>query len=190
MGFPSSPGFARGRREGAIRVIAATYLADALKTCHVVACKKEVSVKRSLSLLVLGLVSACGGDTGFSNTKTDPGSDVGTGRLEVEPSSLDFPDLQVGYALTKYMVLESVGDDKLVVYDLRIIAGNGVFQTERLEDLTIAEGDRYEVAVTATLAEALEADGTLRVESNDPDQINFDVPLHATPAAEQDTGTE
>lgn len=139
------------------------------------------------SLLVLSSMG-CSGDTGFSRTKDDPGSDAGEGKIEISPASLEFTDLAVGYARTEYLLVKSVGDDTLSVYDLRVISGAGTFQTPRQEDFTIAVGDQIEVAVTATLKELSTVKGTLRIESNDRETLEYDIPLLAVPGDPSDTG--
>jgi hypothetical protein len=147
----------------------------------------EVSTVKSL-LLTLFILAGCTGDTGFTGGN-DPGENQeGNGRITLSDKALEFDGLQVEYASTKYLRIESAGDNDLVIYRVRILdSGGNVFFTEGVEDLTLAPKESNELPVVATLHEALAAKGSLRVESNDPDALTIEVPLLANPAP-VDTG--
>jgi hypothetical protein len=140
----------------------------------------------------LVLLAGCKAETGFSNQDPGSGTEEGNGQLEYTPEVVEYPDLDVAVTHSEMLKLTSVGEDNLVVYEVRILdSAEGVFYTEEVEDVTLAPGISREFPVSATLQAEGYVVGTVRIQCNDPDLVpEFEVPLHAWSAgyAPDDTG--
>ncbi|MFH1464156.1 MAG: hypothetical protein ABIO70_07205 [Pseudomonadota bacterium] len=143
----------------------------------------------------LALLCACQAETSFQNTD-DGGDDVqGKGELEWLPEALEFLDLQPAITVSQMLKLTSVGENNLVIDEVRIVnSGGGVFYMgdDDFETIELAPGTSREFAVTATMDEWVEvAEGLIRVDSNDSDYApHLEIACAAYPAADwgADTG--
>lgn len=147
-------------------------------------------MRRFLPLL-LGL-AGCPSSTSFSQQTPEPAPVEGAGMLVYSPTELVWEDLEVGTSLSQELILESVGELNLSIFEVRVTdSGAGTFYTEELEDRLLAPGASLSVIVVATLNAAREAEGTLRVKTNDADHLQLEVPLLARPAgAGPDSGAD
>ena len=145
------------------------------------------------------LLGACTAETGFSNTNDGGDFEEGQGALEWFPTEIVVDDLQQGITGSATLQLNSVGDNKLVIYEVRVLdSGGGVFymgDDDEYEDRELATGTSLEIPITATLDEwAAVVEGSVRVKTNDPDALALEIPAFAYPAddwddAPDDTGT-
>ena len=141
---------------------------------------------------LLMLVVGCTSNTSFSHQTPDVPVVEGNGEMEYSPLELVWTDLEVGTTISQELVLTSVGELNLSVYEVRVTdTGNGTFYTEELEDRLLATGSSLSVLVVATLKNERMAEGTLRIQSNDADLLDLEVPLIAYPLGfEQDSGAD
>jgi hypothetical protein len=144
---------------------------------------------------LIGLSWACAAETSFQNTDDGGDHNEGNGKVEWLPAELVFTDLQQAITVSQMLKLTSVGDNNLVVYEVRVLSsGGGVFYMgeDDIGDITLAPGTSREFPVTATMDEWVEeVVGSVRVKTNDPDAISFEIPCTATPTADwgaPDTG--
>ena len=129
-------------------------------------------------ILALALV-ACGGDTGFSGTPNDNNEVEGNGKLEITPTTLEFPDLVIGIASSQPVKVTSVGDNTLKLYTVDLAdSGGGVFYLEEESSLSLAPGTEREFTVVATAEEEGLFVGEMRLKTNDVD--NLDLRITAT----------
>lgn len=145
------------------------------------------------SLLLSALVFlGCSSETGFGNAGDTVEKMYGNGQIEYTPTSLDFSDLDVGVARSQYLKVTSVGEEQLVIYEIRVFdSADGVFYMEEDQDVILAPGQYKEYPVTATLQTAESFEGSIRIECNDLESTTFYVDLLATPvgAGPSDTAT-
>ena len=133
---------------------------------------------------------ACGGDNGFSTDDNDPGNEEGTGVAEFFPTELLFEDCEPDISYSEPFKITNVGDNTLSVYEISVIAGGSVFYVENVDQFGLEPKEHREFSVVATLTAPMEpADGTLRIKTSDAKAIDFQMPLHAEPAA-KDTGSD
>lgn len=119
-------------------------------------------------------------------TDTDTGGRVAPGTLVVVPESLEFADLEVGYAMSRELEVRNVGEGTLTIDSARLTDdAGGVFFMEEIEDLDLAAGESVGWTVAATMRTQGEAEGVLRIASDDPAAPEWDVPLHAETAEEE-----
>lgn len=145
-------------------------------------------------LFLIGfLVLGCKPDHGFSPSDGDVDNVEGNGAIELSPESIVFTDMEVGATYSDYLKATSTGENNLEIEEIRILnSGGGVFYMEEKEDLVLAPGTSKEFTITATLAEATLAEGSLRIKSNDLDMPVIEYALQAVPLGgdPQDTGDE
>ncbi len=132
-----------------------------------------------IALLALpAVLVACNGkETSFSNTGGD--DNLGGGTPEVVLSSdvveIVIPDtesnpFQPGVSYSAPFSIGNAGDGVLQVYNLDMAdSGDGMLGMDELEDTSIAPGQDKEVLIVATLPEAGEARGLIRIKTNAPD---------------------
>jgi hypothetical protein len=124
-------------------------------------------------LLALGLV-ACQADTGFSGTQDDNNEIEGNGKLEITPTTLEFPDLEIGIASSELIKVTSVGDNTLKLYTVDLAdSGGGVFYMEEESSLSLAPGTVKEFTVVATAEEEGLFVGEMRLKTNDIDNLDL-----------------
>lgn len=140
--------------------------------------------------LLAGMLVACQGDTGFTAGTGNTDDLQGTGDLEMIPAGeLVWTDLVPGCTVSQYVRLDSVGDENLVVNRIDVtVSGGGTFSMDTIQDVTVPIGEAYEFTVQARLADLVEAEGELRIASNDVDSVDLRVPLRAVPVEGLDTG--
>lgn len=142
---------------------------------------------------LLALLAACGkGDTSFSKDQTDNTNIEGTGQLQLTPSGpLEWSELAPGYPCSKYLRIDSLGVQALVVSRIDItVSGGGVFRLpESHEAIELQQGESYEFRVQAELQTLTEAEGELRIRSNDETEVDLRVPLLGHPVEEWDSGS-
>ncbi len=145
-------------------------------------------------ITMLGLLlSACAAETSFQNTNDEGEFEQGNGELSHTPEVVEFAELQEAVTTSAMLKISSVGENNLVIYEIRILdSGGGVFYMEEAEDVSLAPGTSREFPVTATMTDwAAEATGTVRVKTNDPEAIALEIGCSATPAPDwgaPDTG--
>ncbi|MFQ5652268.1 MAG: choice-of-anchor D domain-containing protein [bacterium] len=99
--------------------------------------------------------------------------------IAVEPTSLDFGDLEAGQELDINVVVRNEGGGNLAV-DSTIIAGPDAEQwqvTEGAAPFTLASGEARNVQVCFNPTSGGEKNAVLRIRSNDPDEDPFEVVL-------------
>ena len=143
---------------------------------------------RTYGWTVLFAAACGGGDNGFSIDDNDPGNEQGTGVAEVYPTELAFEDCEPDISYSEPFKITNVGDNTLTVYEISVIVGGTVFYVEDVAEFELEPKDHREFDVVATLTAPMKpTDGTLRIKTSDVDAIDFQMPLHAEPAA-KDTG--
>lgn len=147
-------------------------------------------------IFTLSVLAGCQpGDTSFHNGDGNDDVVTGTSRLVVNVTELVIDDMQIGYAKSGTITLESVGDSTLKVYEIGLVSNQGgVFYTAAFEkgaELELPPTETHNITVTATLPTAEPAYGELRVRTSDPDATSVSIPLHAYPhgyVPPEDTG--
>lgn len=134
-------------------------------------------------VLVAGLMAGgCPAQTGLSNTHEGVYDVQGNARVEFAPEELVWTDLATDSTTDAELVLSSVGDLNLVIYEVRLLnSADGVFFIEQIEDRTIAPGSALTVLATASLIDNQPAEGMARIKTNDSEQLELMVPLFAWP---------
>lgn len=144
---------------------------------------------RASTFALLALLVACSGDTGLSTGGDENDIVAGDGTMLLEPAEVTISDCEVGYGKDGVFTISSVGENDLLVYEVRITSDpSDVFFIDDWDQTrTFAPGAApVEVRVVATLALAEPADGNIQVRTNDPDQTRVDVPIRALPVGWQD----
>jgi len=147
------------------------------------------------SLFFFSLVG-CGGESGFSNNDGDVDPIEGNAIMELSHNSLVWEDLAPGITMGFDLVVSSVGELNLMLYESRIISsGDGVFYLpdDWRQEKTIPPGGSLTMTVTAAFPEdtapETTVDGLLRIKCNDIESIQYELPLQANVEPEsQDTG--
>ena len=137
------------------------------------------------------LLGACNAETNFQNTNDGGDFEEGQGGLEWFPTEIVVDDLQQGITGSATLQLNSVGDNNLQIYEVRVLdSGGGVFymgDDDEYEDKILAPGTSLEIPITATLDDWAEVvEGSVRVKTNDPDAISLEIPAFAYPAVDWD----
>lgn len=153
------------------------------------------SLKNITTFVLCALLGACNAETNFQNTNDGGDFEEGNGALEWYPLEVDITDLQPGITGSAMLQLNSVGENKLVIYEVRVLdSGGGVFfmgDDDEYEDRELATGTSLEIPVTATMDEwAAVVEGTIRVKTNDPEAISLEIPCRAYPAEDWDSGVD
>ena len=149
-------------------------------------------MKNVTTFALLVLLGACNAETNFRNTNDGGDFEEGNGALEWFPLEVEISDLQQGITSSATLQLNSVGENNLQIYEVRVYdSGGGVFymgDDDEYEDKVLAPGTSLEVPITATMDDwAAVVEGTIRVKTNDPDAISLLIPAFAYPA--EDWGT-
>ncbi len=145
---------------------------------------------RSLTLASCLILAACQGETGLG-AGTGQGDDLkGTGAYDIIPDGdLVWTGLVPGFTCSKYIRLESVGEESLVIERIDLTTtGDGVFTMSEIRDVTVPVGDAYEFTVQARISSPTSAEGELRITSNDVNDVDKRISLFAEPDTEWDTG--
>jgi hypothetical protein len=140
-------------------------------------------------IALIMLLGACNAETNFQNTNQGGEQHEGQGGLEWFPEAVEISGLQQGITGSATLQLNSVGENNLLIYEVRVLdSGGGVFymgDDDAYEDRELAPGTSLEIPVTATMDEWAEVvEGTLRVKTNDPDAISLEIPAYAYPATD------
>lgn len=139
-------------------------------------------------VLILALAGCANTSTGLSSNPDQVDGQEGDAKVVITPTELTWTDLEVGYSYSQTFTLESVGDDDLLVYEIKIVADplDG-FVFDEVEDLVMPPGDLKDFPIVADLETDEPATGTLRIKTNDVDQLEVLIPLSAS-AAPADSG--
>lgn len=147
-------------------------------------------------VLLLPLGACVTQDNGVSTTTTT-NEDAGPGGITVTPEVLEFTNLDPAFAKSLEFTVSSDGENPLLLYTVRIVQSAGdVFHMDEIDEtITLQPGETKTWSVAAVMPEAGQAEGTLRIESNDPEDSKFYLPLcavtegwEATPCPAEDTG--
>ncbi len=147
------------------------------------------------SLFFFSLIG-CGGESGFSSNDGDVNPVEGNAIMELSHDSLVWEDLAPGITMGFDLVVASVGELNLVLYESRIISsGDGVFYLPEdwRQEKTISPGGSLTMTVTDAFPEdpppETIVDGLLRIKCNDIESIQYELPLQANVKPEAgDTG--
>ena len=145
------------------------------------------TLAKALGLLLL---SACGGETGFSHSTSETPTETGSGTAEVYPGlSLTWTDLVVGEAQSELFKITNTGDKSLTIYKVDLTSNaDGQFYVEEIEDeLELPPQGDKEFAIVATLTTAAAIEGEARVKTSDAENLDIRIALSGTPASD-DTG--
>ena len=142
--------------------------------------------KISLISICIAL-TACGGDTSFSHQDDDVKPVTGDSLIEFSETELRWDDIELGQTISRELTISSVGEVDLEMYDARVIVGSSTFYLpdDWRSSRTIASGSDITLLLTASLEETM-AEGILRIKCNDANQLEFEIPLTATAAADTD----
>ncbi len=138
-------------------------------------------------IALFAVLCACNAETNFQNTNDGGDFEEGQGGLEWFPTEVEVSDLQQGITGSTTLQLNSVGENNLHIYEVRVLdSGGGVFymgDDDEYEDKVLAPGTSLEIPITATMDEwATVVEGTIRVKTNDPEAISLEIPAYAYPA--------
>ncbi len=144
-------------------------------------------MKHITPIALVVLLGGCNAETGFTNTNDGGDFEEGQGGLEWYPLEIEIRDLQQGITSSTTLQLNSVGENNLQIYEVRVLnSGGGVFymgDDDEYEDKVLAPGTSLEVPITATMDDwAAVVEGTIRVKTNDPEAIALEIPAYAYPA--------
>lgn len=139
------------------------------------------------TIALCALLGACNAETNFTNTNDGGDFEEGQGGLEWYPLEIEVTDLQQGITGSSTLQLNSVGENNLQIYEVRVLdSGGGVFymgDDDEYEDKVLAPGTSLEVPITATMDDWAEVVvGSVRVKTNDPEAIALEIPAYAYPA--------
>lgn len=98
--------------------------------------------------------------------------------IDVTPNSINFGDVQVGTSPTDVLIISNLGDSDLTVTSISVLGTD--FSGEDVTDMVIVPGDQYLYTVTFSPEAAQWYDGTVTIESDDPDEPQIIVPLEGT----------
>ncbi len=107
---------------------------------------------------------------------TCTGTHAPTPDINLDPSSLDFGQVEVGETSTAYVMLENVGDGDLYVAS-SLQSGAGAFELiTDPEGVTVSpDGDQFVIIINYTPTVATGDYGVLSIVSNDPDETTTDL---------------
>lgn len=144
-------------------------------------------------MLLMALLAACQTDTSFNNNTEDVTDVQGKGDMELSAFELTWENMDLGQAESQTLLIKSIGELNLVLYEARIIStGNGAFYIEETEDKVIAPGTTYELVVVANVDNDNLREGTLRLKTNDLDYSEVLIPLlgSTSEVGGEDTGAD
>ena len=144
-------------------------------------------------MLLMALLAACQTDTSFNNNTEDVADVQGKGDMDLSALELTWSNMGLGQAESQTLLIKSIGELNLVMYEARIIStGNGAFYIEETEDKVIAPGTTYELVVVANVENDNLREGSLRLKTNDLDFAEILIPLTAWTGdvGSEDTGSE
>jgi len=139
-----------------------------------------------MPLLIAWLALGCGNSTTFSDVNSDVGEVEGTAAVSWSPAALAFEGMSLGITYSDEVFLESTGEGPLRVYAARVIEdGDADVFSVNDEDTTatVNPGQSHGIMILASIDEAVTATGTLEIETNDPEQLTFSIPVSASPPA-------
>jgi hypothetical protein len=145
---------------------------------------------------LLIFLAACGGEQTFSKSNPEPNVQEGKGSFSIEPAEIVWTglDWEAGIGQSEAYVVSNTGESNLVLYKVNLSnagaleAGN-TFYVEEEEEINLASGSDREFTAVATLAEFDMAEGELRIQTNDDDNLDVRIPLFAYPDGwVEDTG--
>ena len=151
------------------------------------------------ALLAHGLMAClagCSGESGFNNRELDVNPVEGDAIMELSAQSLIWEDMEPGLTVGFDLLVSSVGELNLHLYESRLTAsGGGVFYISEdwRSEKIVAPGNNVTITVTAAFEEdaaaGAVAEGILRIRCNDIDSTLYELPLLATVRDEgADTG--
>lgn len=133
-------------------------------------------------LLLVTILACSGNNTGFSTNPGQVDGPSGDGSAVISPLELVWTDLELGYSYSQELTIESAGTGDLIVYDLRVTTDPAdAFFFDDVEDFVLPTGESASFPVVADLEVAEAATGTLRVKTNDLENIEVLIPLTAYP---------
>jgi hypothetical protein len=143
---------------------------------------------------LLALVGCGAPDTTLSIPGKDGEMATGSGKLEIDKSEITIDAIQGTYSKSEAFTVTSIGDANLLIYEIRLVANpDEVFFFDEVDDVEHANGQAasYSVVARYDTEPGFAADGELRLRTNDPDNAQLIVPLHAYPEGyvpPEDTG--
>ena len=132
---------------------------------------------------LLPLIFACGGEQTFSSSDPAPNTQNGKGAFSIEPTEIVWTELDWENSIgqSEVYVVGNVGDASMVISRINLSnagaldSGNTFYVEEEEDDITLAAGATREFTIVATLNEFNMAEGELRIQTSDDD--NLDVPI-------------
>ena len=107
----------------------------------------------------------------------------GNAAVTWSPAELIFTDMNPGITYSQPVTMESVGEVDLRTYAARVVDDlDAAFEVyEEDTSATTAPGQIHEVLILASIEGDQPAFGSLEIETNDPDQLTFSLPVSAYP---------
>ena len=133
-------------------------------------------------MIALWLLACAGNDTNFNGKVDVPDLVSGTAVAVVDPVEIVISDIDPAYSKGGQVTVRSAGDADLNIYGAQLVDNpDGVFFFQPVNELVLTTGNQVSWTVVATLPGPVAYDGLLRVRTNDPNQTNLLIPVHARP---------
>lgn len=130
------------------------------------------------------LLAGCGGsETGIDAKDGTNPAPTGDPVAEISPTEIVWDAAPVGYSVSETLSITNTGDGVLEVYEISLLndtTDTFVFDNVADVELDPGLGDSWEV--TCDLEQDSPATAALRIRTNDPKQVEVQVPLTCNPA--------
>jgi hypothetical protein len=131
--------------------------------------------------MLLAALACFSNNTGLGTVEQPTEGLTGNPIIEIDPTELFITDCEVGLAKSGTFTISSVGTDNLVIYTIERFGDDEIFYFEDQEDLEFAPGGGDSYPIAATLKELVPVDGEIRIVTNDVDNRDVRIPVHAWP---------
>jgi hypothetical protein len=116
------------------------------------------------------------------------GAGVSQPDIDITPTSLSFGNVQTGTTLDKQVTIKNTGTANLTLSVPLTITGSTAFTIPTQPSATITPGGSVNVTVRFSPSAGTDYSGYLRVQSDDPDEGDLNIPLSGTGTAQQQGG--
>ena len=132
-------------------------------------------------MLLMAWMACTPTSTGLGTISQVSEAEEGDPVLSWSPAELIIKDCPLNEARSGSLELSNMGDAALSIYAIELIGNDDIFYFEKREDLEFAPGVSDSYAVAATLTTNEPVDAQLRVTSNDVENRDLRIVIHAWP---------
>jgi hypothetical protein len=125
------------------------------------------------------LCAGCAGsETGIGSDGNNLEGPVGEPVAAISPTEIVWDAAPVGYSVTADLSIANSGDGNLEVYEISLLSDSSdSFVFDNVADVTLEPDASQTWSVTCDLEEAITAEASLRIRTNDDTQVEVIVPL-------------